>query len=268
MKRKKKTFVDNEFYDRDAAYWWSDTESPLAIIRYMMNPIRFAFVIRHLVELTYNYRGRKVLDIGCGGGFLTEEIAKFGLDTTGIDPSVPSLRTAREHARALNLDITYHEGVGESLEFPDNHFDMVFCLDVLEHVQDYRKVVAEIERVLVPGGFFFFETVNRTLVSYLVVIFFMQNFPPTRVMPSNIHSWRHFIKPRELRRAMESVGLRQESIKGVMPGWGFVRNLPQLPKIVADKIDFRDLCALFRCHESIFKSLCYLGYARKPPLHQ
>lgn len=265
MKPGKRSFIDNDFYDREAAYWWSNTDSPLAIIRYMMNPVRFAYVIRQLVELSYDYRSRRVLDIGCGGGFLTEEIAKFGLETTGVDPSVPSLQTAREHAKALNLAITYQEGAGEKLNFADDCFDMVFCLDVLEHVRDYRAVVAEISRVLVPGGFFFFETVNRTILSYLVVIFCMQKFPLTRVIPANVHNWHYFIKPRELTRAVRAGGMRIEDIRGVLPGLSFVYHLPRLPGMVADKIDFRDLCNLFRCHESIFKNLCYVGYAVKPP---
>ena len=155
MVRSRRAFVDNDFYDREAAYWWSDSESPLAIIRYMMNPVRFAYVIRQLVELSYDYRSRKVLDIGCGGGFLTEEIAKFGLDTTGVDPSVPSLREARKHAKALNLAITYQEGAGE---------------------------------VLVPGGSFFFETVNRTLVTRP---FFRTSV--TWAAPASPHAWESSI---------------------------------------------------------------------------
>jgi two-component system, sensor histidine kinase and response regulator len=153
----RKTFVDNQFYDREASDWWSGTDNPLMIIRYMMNPVRFSYVIRQLVAQSYDYRHKRVLDIGCGGGFLTEEIAKYGFETTGLDPSAPSLVTARSHARVQNLQIEYLEGVGEALLFPDNHFDIVFCLDVLEHVSDFRKVIREVSRVLAPGGLFFLK---------------------------------------------------------------------------------------------------------------
>jgi two-component sensor histidine kinase/protein-L-isoaspartate O-methyltransferase len=151
----RKTFVDNQYYDREASDWWSGTDNPLMIIRYMMNPVRFSYVLRHLVSQSYDYRHKRVLDIGCGGGFLTEEIAKYGFETTGLDPSSPSLVTARSHAKIQNLQIDYLEGVGEALLFPDNHFDIVFCLDVLEHVSDFRKVISEVSRVLAPGGLFF-----------------------------------------------------------------------------------------------------------------
>ncbi len=259
----RKTFVDNEFYDREAPGWWSDTENPLLMMRYMMNPVRFAYVIRRLVERSYEFRGRRALDIGCGGGFLTEEIARFGIEATGIDPSAPSLVTARSHARALNLHIDYQEGVGEALLFPDNHFDLVFCVDVLEHVSDYRKVIAEISRVLAPGGFFFFETVNRTILSYLVVDFFMQRFLLTRMVPRGIHNWRYFIRPGEFRRTLEANGMSVEDMTGVRPGVGFLSRLPRLRALGRDGLSVRELCSIVRCRESAMKSLCYVGYARK-----
>ena len=259
----RKTFVDNEFYDREAPSWWSDTENPLLMMRYMMNPVRFAYVIRRLVERSYEFRGRRALDIGCGGGFLTEEIARLGFDVTGIDPSAPSLVTARSHARALSLHIDYQEGVGEALLFPDNHFDLVFCVDVLEHVTDYRKVLAEISRVLAPGGLFFFETVNRTILSYIVVDFFMQRFPLTRMVPRGIHNWRYFIRPGELRSALTACGLSVQDVTGVRPGLGFLTRLPRLRARGSGGLRVRELCSIVRCRESALKSLCYVGYARK-----
>ena len=260
-----KNIVDNNFYNREALYWW-DSNSPLAIIRYMMNPIRFAYVIKHLVARSYDYRNKKVLDIGCGGGFLTEEIGKFGFETTGVDISSPSLQVARRHAEALNLNIAYHEGMGENLSYADDHFEMVFCLDVLEHVEDFSIVVSEVSRVLKPGGLFFFETINRTLLSYLIIIFFMQDFCVTRVLPPRVHNWRYFIKPKELRRALENNGLTTEDMQGIVPGYSFAYNLPLLKKKIENKISFHELCSYFRCHESSYKSLCYIGYARKPLL--
>lgn len=258
---------DIEHYERLAESWWSDPNSPLAIIRYTMNPIRFAYVIKHLVALSFDFRGARVLDIGCGGGFLTEEIAKFGLDTTAVDPSPGSLHAARKHADAMNLVVDYREGVGEALDFPNDHFDMVFCLDVLEHVRDFRPVVAEVSRVLAPGGLFFFETINRTILSYFIVIFLMQNFRFTQVIPPNVHQWGRFIKPRELRTELRRNVLEVEDMQGILPGYSFVYNLPLLHKLLAQKISFHDLCRLFRCHESVCKDLCYVGYARKKERH-
>lgn len=263
----RKTFVDNQFYDREATDWWSDTDNPLMIIRYMMNPVRFAYVIRHLVAHSYDYRHKRVLDIGCGGGFLTEEIAKYGFETTGLDPSAPSLATARSHAKIQNLQIDYQEGVGEALLFPDNHFDIVFCLDVLEHVSDFRKVISEVSRVLAPGGLFFFETVNRTMLSYFIVIFLMQIFPLTKMIPRDIHNWKYFIKTRELQQALLAADLQVEDITGILPGFGMLYHLPQLRSMAKKRLSVRELCAVFRCHESRVKALCYVGYAKKKAGH-
>jgi len=252
--------IDNDYYNREAESWWSEKEGPFAIIRYTMNPVRFAYVMKHLVHLSYDYRGKKVLDVGRGGGFLTEEIAKFGLETTGLDPSTPTLRAARRHAAAMDLRIDYQEGFGEELPFPDSHFDMVFCLDVLEHVKDFRTIVREVRRVLKPGGYFFFETVNRTLLSWFIVIFLFQKFPLTRLIPRDIHKWKHFIRPRELSRALEDSGIRLEDMQGIMPGYNFTYNVFLLRKMVSNQISFHDLCSRFRCHESFYKGLCYVGY--------
>jgi ubiquinone biosynthesis O-methyltransferase len=259
----RKTFVDNQYYDRESSDWWSGTDNPLMIIRYMMNPVRFSYVLRHLVAQSYDYRHKRVLDIGCGGGFLTEEIAKYGFETTGLDPSAPSLVTARSHARTQNLQIEYLEGVGEALLFPDNHFDIVFCLDVLEHVSDFRKVISEVSRVLAPGGLFFFETVNRTMLSYFIVIFLMQICPLTRMIPRDIHNWKYFIKPKELRQALKATDLQIEDITGILPGFGMLYHLPQLKSMANKRLSIRELCAVFRCHESSISALCYVGYARK-----
>lgn len=255
--------IDNDFYNREAESWWKDKDSPLGIIRYTMNPIRLAYVVKHLAVISYDYRRKRVLDIGCGGGFLTEEIAKFGLETDGLDPSVPTLHTARNHAKAMNLLIDYHEGFGEELPYNDGYFDMVFCLDVLEHVKDYPKIIREVQRVLKPGGMFFFETVNRTLLSYLVVIFFFQKFPLTRIMPKNVHIWKYFIKPKELKKTIHDTAMTVSDMQGILPGYNFAYNLLMVKRLVKREITFHELCALFRCHESFYKGLCYVGYAVK-----
>jgi len=260
--------VDNDFYNREAHNWWSEKDSPFTIIRFTMNPIRFAYVIKHLVALSYDYRRKKVLDIGCGGGFLTEEIAKFGIDATGLDPSASSLQAARNHAKILNLSINYQEGVGEKIDYPEDSFDMVFCLDVLEHVRDFKKIIDEVSRVLVPGGLFFFETINRTFLSYFIVIFLFQNFPLTRLLPQNVHKWKYFIRPKEMKQVLRDSSIELCDMQGVMPGYNFAYNLLLFRRMLAKNISFKDLCSHFRCHESAYKGLCYIGYGRKADTDQ
>jgi 2-polyprenyl-6-hydroxyphenyl methylase/3-demethylubiquinone-9 3-methyltransferase len=251
--------IDNDFYNKEAEQWWSEKDSPLMMIRYTMNPLRFAYVMKHFVIHSYDYRGKKVLDVGCGGGFLTEEIAKFGLDTTGLDPSAPTLDSARRHAEMMDLRIEYLEGSGERLPFGDAEFDIVFCCDVLEHVEDFRAVLKDVSRVLKPGGLFFFETINRTLLSFVVVIFLLQRWSVTSIIPPNIHDWKRFIKPGVLSAVLAEYQIKTHDIRGILPGFNFVYNIFLLRRKVKNKINFQELCKLFSCHESDYKGLCYIG---------
>jgi 2-polyprenyl-6-hydroxyphenyl methylase / 3-demethylubiquinone-9 3-methyltransferase len=137
------TPVDNELYDRFAATWWDEDEN-LALLRTGMNPARFTYMCRVLVEeLAVEPRGKRCLDVGCGGGLLAEEFAKLGCRVTGVDVSERSLETARAHARQERLEIAYVPAPGEDLPFEDKTFDFVYCCDVLEHVQSVERAVAE-----------------------------------------------------------------------------------------------------------------------------
>jgi len=143
--------VDNEIYNRLSSTWW-DEQGFLNILRTAANPGRFGYFREVLLkQVGVDPAGKKALDVGCGGGLLAEEFARLGCQVTGIDPSEPSLATARAHARQSGLDIEYRVGVGEALPFADEAFDLVYCCDVLEHVNDLAQVLAEISRVLRGG---------------------------------------------------------------------------------------------------------------------
>jgi 2-polyprenyl-6-hydroxyphenyl methylase/3-demethylubiquinone-9 3-methyltransferase len=256
--------IDNKFYDREAEHWWSSKDSPLMLIRYTMNPLRLEYVLKHLDEEFLTFEGLQVLDVGCGGGFLTEEIAKYGLKAVGIDPSAPSLEAARSHAEKIGLRIQYLEGIGEQLPFPDSTFDIVFCCDVLEHVTDYQEVLKEVHRVLRPGGWLFFETVNRTLFSFFVVVFLLQECEFTSIIPRNVHCWGSFIKPEELQKTLQALGFSVKEILGIMPGWNFLYHIILLRRKVKRKIGYEELCKFFKCHTTKYTGLCYIGCAWKP----
>ena len=136
-----------------------------------------------LRSLRVDPRSRFALDVGCGGGVLTEDLSRLGFTAFGLDPSGPSLAVARDHALSGGLSISYIRGTGEAIPFAPASFDVVFCCDVLEHVRDLRAVVAEISRVLKPGGMFFYDTLNRNLYSLLVVIKVAQEWRRFAFMP-------------------------------------------------------------------------------------
>lgn len=206
-----------------------------------------------------------MLDVGCGGGLLAEEFARIGCRVTGVDPSSPSLDTARAHASAAGLDIDYRGASGERLPFDDGAFAAVYCCDVLEHVDDVGTTISEIARVLEPGGVFLYDTINRTVRSRVVLIGLMQDWNATRCMEPNLHDWSMFIKPPELRAHLERAGLRpSEDIVGIAPGAKPPALIKALRAHRKGRIDAADLGRRMAMRESRDRSILYAGYALKP----
>jgi 2-polyprenyl-6-hydroxyphenyl methylase/3-demethylubiquinone-9 3-methyltransferase len=166
--------IDNAIYDRIAETWW-DENSMIHILRTAINPARFGYFGKIWKERGLKPSELSLLDVGCGGGFLSEEFAKSGFCVTGVDSSAATLQTAQNHAEQAKLDIKYVNGRAEALPFDDATFDVVTCCDVLEHVSDLDVVVKEIARVLKPGGIFFYDTINRTPLSKFVMIKLFQD---------------------------------------------------------------------------------------------
>ena len=137
---------DLTIYDQAADRWWSDD---LRWVRTLKNlvPGRLGWFDRQI-----DWRGKAVLDLGCAGGFMAEALDARGARVTGIDPAAEAVAAARAHAEAQGRAIAYDVGVGEDLPYADAAFDAVVCVDVLEHVRDLGQVLAEVSRVLRPGG--------------------------------------------------------------------------------------------------------------------
>jgi len=190
-------------------------------------------------RLQIDPRGVTALDIGCGGGFLAEEFARLGCNVTGIDPSAPTLETACAHAHRSGLDIDYRVGVGEELPVDDAGFGLAYCCDVLEHVDDLDRVIAETSRALKPGGIYLFDTVNRTWLSKLVAIKLMQDWKPTRVFDSTLHDWNRFIKPKELGDGTHAPRPAPAGDRGALAGWESARHAEGLGRREAWHEDLR-----------------------------
>ena|SRR5436309_8611552 len=253
--------VDNHLYDTMANSWW-DESGCLHILR-GLNPARFGYMRRVVQELGIDPRGRKTLDVGCGGGILAEELAGLGCDVTGVDPSEQSLDAARAHARQEGLAIDYRRATGEALPFPDVTFELAYCCDVLEHVDDLRRVVAEIARVLRPGGIFFYDTINRTFRSKLVMIKLFQEWDWTRLMPPNLHDWRMFIKPEELIADLASSGLENRGLTGFKPTASPLQIFRLLRARKRGEISYLEAIRRIDLRESSDKSILFMGWARK-----
>ncbi len=208
--------INNAIYEEQGHAWWNeDAGFELSSLRYMMNPCRYGYFADVLRGLSLP--GKRVLDVGCGGGFLSEEFARDGYEVVGVDPATNSVEAARKHAREQNLGIDYRVGQGESLPFHEGSFDIVACCDVLEHVDDVENVIGEASRVLIRNGVFLFDTVNRTFKSKLVLIKVWQDWGLVASAIKDAHVWEKFIKPSELTSILHAHSLELREVKGLSP---------------------------------------------------
>jgi len=192
-----------------------------------------------------------ILDVGCGGGFISNGLAKLGLDVVGLDASEESLSIARKNDSTGTVD--YLRGDANQLCISDQQFDVVLAMDFLEHVERPDQIIGEISRVLKPGGLFFFHTFNRNPLSHLINIKLVEWM--VNNTPKNLHVPELFIKPVELRNYCSSVQLDVEDMRGLKPViWGQAMLHALLTGQIND--DFR-----FEFTDSLL--LSYSGYARK-----
>ena len=204
-----------------------------------------------------------MLDVGCGGGLLAEEFAGLGCRVTGVDPSTESLQTAREHARVSGLEIDYVDGTGEQLPFPDATFDVVYCCDVLEHVDDLQRMLDESARVLKPGGVYMYDTINRTRRSNLVMIKLFQEWRWTALTEPNLHDWDMFIKPSELVAGLARAGLDNRDVVGIGPARNPLAMLRDMRRRARGDMTFGEFGTRNVMRETRDTSLAYAGHAIK-----
>jgi 2-polyprenyl-6-hydroxyphenyl methylase/3-demethylubiquinone-9 3-methyltransferase len=200
---------DLSIYDASADWWGGKTRW----LRTLQNlvPARFAF----FDPIVGDWRGKAVLDVGCGGGFMAEALTERGATVTGIDPSEAAIAAASQHAALNDLQIDYRVGSGESLPFADGSFDIVVCVDVLEHVEDIDRVLSEVRRVLCLNGLFLFDTINRTPLASLVMVTVGEHV--IKLLPSGAHDPAMFVPPQELRRKLEDAGFHVGRFAGLGP---------------------------------------------------
>lgn len=194
-------------FDRLASRWWDpDGESrPL----HDLNPVRLAYVAGRV-----SLRGARVLDVGCGGGLLSEALAAAGAEVTAIDLAPGVLDVARLHLYESGLKVDYREISAEALaEQQPASFDAITCMEMLEHVPDPASIVEACARLLKPGGSWFASTLNRTPRAFALGIVGAEYL--LRLLPRGTHHYRQFIKPSELAAALRASGLELDDLRGL-----------------------------------------------------
>ena len=189
-------------FDDLAAKWWDpDGEfKPL----HQINPLRVGFINERA-----NMEGIKVLDVGCGGGILAEALSKLGAKVTGIDASEQTIGVAQNHSNAIGSDVSYYQTTIEEFiaNKPEEKFDVITCLEMLEHVPSPGEIIKTCSTILKDDGDIFFSTINRNPRSYLFAIVGAEYI--LNLLPKGTHDYQKFIKPSELAKWIRDARLSQ-----------------------------------------------------------
>lgn len=206
-------------FARLSADWWDPRGKFRALHR--IGPARLAFLrdetVRHFGLAGGGLRpleGLRILDVGCGGGLISEPLARLGARVTGLDPAPETIEAARRHAAGQGLDIAYRAGRVEDLAAEAQAFDAVVCLEVVEHVPDVGAFLKACAALVRPGGLMLLSTLNRTVKAYLLAIIGGEYV--LRWLPVGTHQWERFVTPDELTRHLQAAGLSPPVVKGLV----------------------------------------------------
>jgi 2-polyprenyl-6-hydroxyphenyl methylase / 3-demethylubiquinone-9 3-methyltransferase len=242
--------IDNSIYDKYGERWYSAYDDPVALLR-AENKAKFPWILNKLRTLCDH--DATILDVGCGGGFLSNELARQGYRVTGVDLSPESVKVAEAHD--VTRTVKYEVADAFHLPYPDESFDALTAMDFLEHIDNPDVVIKEFARVLKPQGIFFFHTFNRNPLAWLVVIKLLEWFIVNT--PKNMHIIRLFIKPKELEEYCSRVGLAVMGMVGIRPVFSSIDWQMVKTGVVSRNMKFKLTKGTM---------LSYMGLARKEKL--
>ena len=206
-------------FARLAGDWW-DTKGPFKPL-HRINPVRLIYIRDQLCKRfgrdpkgPSSLSGLSVLDIGCGGGLVSEPLARLGASVTGIDPAPENIEAAKAHAEGAAIKVDYRAATAEEIAAAGRTFDAVLLLEVVEHVPDVPAFLKLVAPLVEPGGAMVLSTLNRTLKSFALAIVGAEYI--LRWLPVGSHRWDKFVTPNELEIAMEQGGLRVTGSQGVI----------------------------------------------------
>ena len=197
--------------------WW-DVKGKFKPL-HMFNPIRIEYITQ-MIKKHFNISDKKInpfnelkiLDIGCGGGLISEPMARLGANVTGIDASEKNIKIAQIHSKENNLEINYINSSPEKLKEREN-FDIILNLEIIEHVEDVELYISSCSKLLKKNGLMFTATLNRTVISYLKAIIGAEYI--LRWLPIGTHDWNKFIRPEELEKKLSIENFKTIEVKGL-----------------------------------------------------
>jgi 2-polyprenyl-6-hydroxyphenyl methylase/3-demethylubiquinone-9 3-methyltransferase len=206
-------------FSRIAGEWW-DPKGKFKPL-HQINPLRLGFIKEEAcrrfgrdMRSTDTFAGLRVLDIGCGGGLLSEPVARLGGKVLGADASATNIEVAKLHAGQSGLAIDYRATAAEDLAAAGERFDMILAMEIVEHVPDMPAFIAICAGMLKPGGLMIVSTINRTARSFALAIVGAEYI--LRWLPVGTHQWERFVTPDELRRHLSAAGLAEPSLRGLV----------------------------------------------------
>lgn len=232
MQNLKLSPVNNAIYEEYGDRWYTAYDDPIALLR-AESKAKTPWIVARIRQ-RFGKGRPEILDAGCGGGFLSNALAEEGFRVTGMDCADDSLDVAHRHDRTNS--VTYVPGDVYKIPFPNASFDVVTAMDLLEHLEDPGRAIAEFARVLKPGGLFFFHTFNRNPLAGLVVIklveWMVQN------TPKDMHVLRLFLKPKEVEAFCRKEGLLVQEWTGIRPKFSTIPLKNYFSGVVPRSLEF------------------------------
>jgi 2-polyprenyl-6-hydroxyphenyl methylase/3-demethylubiquinone-9 3-methyltransferase len=241
--------VNNEIYNDYGDRWYTADDDPIALLR-AESKAKTPWTLEQIKKHHHFHGNSRLLDVGCGAGFLSNALATQGLNVTGVDLSEESIAVAKRFDKTGT--VIYQKADAYHLPFPDESFDVLTAMDFLEHIEDPKLVIKEFSRVLKPGGIFIFHTFNRNMLAHLIIIKLVEWL--VKNTPKNMHVIRLFIRPSELKDYCKQAHMNVDEMIGIRLSLRTITLRSLLTGVVPQGLRFK-LCSSLL--------LSYMGVAQK-----